>query len=68
MHEVFCCGRSLPSGHQVCEVELFDEALDVGSLANLSLGHGTGDLSGVHIDSSHDSMGEGTLLSSLLVA
>lgn len=52
----------------MCEVELFDEALDAGPLANLLLGHGTGDLSGVHIDSGHDSVGEGALFGSLLVA
>ena len=59
-------GKSVPSGHDVVEVDNLQEGLNAGALLDLLLRHTTSDLQGVSLDTSDQTVSVGTSLGSLL--
>jgi hypothetical protein len=54
--------QGVTGGHQVVVVDDLDERLDLGALLLAGLGHAAGDLLGVTLDASNDSVAEGVSL------
>lgn len=52
----------VPRGHQVVVVDGLDEGLDLGLLILALLGHAAGDLGGVSLDASDESVAVGVCL------
>ena len=58
--------NALPGGHQVVVVDNLDERLDLGTLGDALLAHVLGDLEGVTLDTSNDSVTVTALLGTLI--
>ena len=57
----------LPCGHQVVEVEDFDEGLDLGPLLHLLLAHALGDDAWVPVDTCHQGVAILFVLGAIIV-